>query len=282
LLVSTAAQPRGYDEKPNNDEHRSSKAMKFRYSKLTISILVAGLLVGCVTTTNRGPIKTDAAHDKRVELGMKYLEVGKRDNARYQFSKALELQKNSPRAYHGVALVHQANGEMGHAEDAFKKALRYATGTQRAPIFVSYGRFLMDQKESHKACDYFEKAAADFDYKGRSDALHQAALCAQATGNTQRVKPAFEHALNLNPDYLPSILPLAEIYFGEGEYDRSKRLLSKFESLSKPTSASLWLGVRIERVFGNKDKEASYALALRNLHPYSKEYLEYRNSVEKR
>ena len=33
-------------------------------------------------------------------------------------------------------------------------------------------------------------------------------------------------------------------------------------------------------IFGNKDKEASYALALRNLHPYSQEYLEYKKALQ--
>jgi type IV pilus assembly protein PilF len=246
-----------------------------------LTLLLAALLAACTTTTtNRTPVNTEAAHDKRIELGMKYLEVGKRDNARYQFSKALELKKNSPGAYHGVALVHQANGEMNHAEESFKKALKYATEKEKSPINVSYGRFLMLTGNAKAACDLFEKAAMDFDYTSRSEALYMAGQCARQTGNQARVKPALEHALNLNPDYLPPMIELAEIYFRDGEYAKCKNLLTRFEKLSKPTAASLWLGIRIERVFGNKDKEASYALALRNLHPYSQEYLEYRNSLQ--
>lgn len=252
------------------------------YRSVFLFAILAGALAGCVTTTNRTPVNTDAAHDKRVELGMKYLEAGKRDNARWQFSKALEMKKNSPRAYHGIALLHQANGEMDHAEDAFKKALRYADPKQISPIRVSYGRYLMDTGEAKRACEYFEKAAEDFDYQARPEALYFAGQCAQKTGNTARVKPAYEHALNLNPKFVPPMVELAEIYFREGEYAKSKRLLSRFEKVAKPTSASLWLGVRIERIFGNKDKEASYALALKNLHPYSKEYLEYRKTLEQR
>lgn len=252
--------------------------MTFWFYRLVGLTVLSSLLAGCVTTTNRTPVNTDAAHDKRIELGMKYLEVGKRDNARYQFSKAMELQKNSPRAYHGVALVHQANGETKHAEESFKKALRYAQPNQKSPIYVSYGRFLLQTGEAKEACDYFEKAAGDFDYTARAEALYLAGLCARQTGNSIRFKPALEHALNLNPEFVAPMVELAEVYFQEGEYAKSKRLLSRFEKLAKPTPASLWLGIRIERVFGNKDKEASYALALKNLHPYSKEYLEYKNS----
>lgn len=252
------------------------------YRGTFLTLVLAGLLTGCVTTTNRAPVNTDAAHDKRIELGMKYLEAGKRDNARWQFSKAMELKKNSARGYHGIALVHQANGEMDHAEESFKKALRYAEPGQLSPIRVSYGRFLMETGEAKKACDYFEKAAEDFDYQARPEALYFAAQCAQKTGNTARVKPAYEHSLNLNPNFVPPMIDLAEIYFRDGEYAKSKRLLTRFEKMSQPTPASLWLGIRIERIFGNKDKEASYALALKNLHPYSKEYLEYRQSLDQK
>ncbi|MBC6905728.1 type IV pilus biogenesis/stability protein PilW [Saccharophagus sp. K07] len=249
------------------------------YRNLLVAVLI-GSLSACVTTSNKTQAKPDAAHDKRIELGMKYLEVGQRDNARWQFSKAMELKKNSAQAYHGVALVHQANGELDHAEKAFKSAFRYATPKELSPIAVSYGRYLMEVGEAKKACEHFEKAAGDFDYKARPEALYLAGQCAQKTGNTARVKPAYEHAINLDPQYVPPMVELAEIYFQEGEYAKSKRLLSHFEKLSKPTPASLWLGIRIERIFGNKDKEASYALALKNLHPYSKEYLEYRRFTE--
>ncbi|MCR6652259.1 MAG: type IV pilus biogenesis/stability protein PilW [Cellvibrionaceae bacterium] len=256
--------------------------MKIWYSRIFLFAAMMGSLASCVTTTNVAPVDTNAAHDKRIELGMKYLETGKRDNARWQFSKALELKKNSADAYHGIALLHQANGELEHAEGAFKKALRNADPKKLSPIRVSYGRYLMDTGDAKDACDLFEKAAADFDYKARPEALYLAGQCAQKTGNTARIKPAFEHALNLNAQFVPPMVELAEIYFREGEYAKSKRLLTRFEKVSKPTPASLWLGIRIERIFGNKDKEASYALALRNLHPYSKEYLEYRQTLDQK
>lgn len=245
-------------------------------------ILSAVVLTGCVTTTNQAPIDTEAAYNKRIELGMKYLEIGKRDNARYQFSRALKYKKNSAPAYQGIAMVHQANGEIEPAEDAFKKALRLADDSNRSAIHVSYGRFLMETGKTAEACPYFESAAKDYDYSHRADALYSAGRCAAKIGNDKRVKTAYEHALNLNPNHVPTLVELAEIYFAEGEYPKAKRLVDRLETLAKPTARSLWLGIRIERIFGNKDKEASYALALKNLHPYSKEYLEYKRLAEEK
>lgn len=239
------------------------------------------LLGGCVTTTNRQPVDLDGALEKRIDLGMKYLAIDKRDNARYQFSKALDLNSRSGEAHHGIALVHQANGEFEAAKASFDKAVRLSNQKNRAGIYVSLGKFLMAQGKPQDACQYFEDAATDYDYGARPEALYLAAKCAEATGNTARIKPAYEHALNLNDSYAPVVIELADLYFIEGEYARSKRLLDKYMTLVKPPSArSLWLGIRIERIFENPDKESQYAMILKNRHPYSNEYLEYRNLVK--
>jgi type IV pilus assembly protein PilF len=240
-------------------------------------VLVALIyLAGCVTTTNQRPVNIESAYKKRIELGMKYLEVGQRDNARYQFNLALKYKGNSAEAYQGFGLVHQANGEMEPAAKAFKKALSLADESNRSAVYVSYGRFLMETGQTKDACRYFEDAAKDYDYAKRSDALYFAGRCALATGNIARVKAAYEHAVNLNSSHELALVDLAEIYFAEGAYPKAKRLIDRLETLQKTTAKSLWLGIRLERIFGNKDKEASYALALKNFHPYSNEYLEYK------
>lgn len=242
-----------------------------------VGILCCVLLISsCVKTTNQRIVDPDSAHDKRVELGMQYLGIDKRDNARRQFTKALEYEKNSAEAWHGIGLVHEANGETEPAGKAFQKALRYADEDDRTPIAVSYGKYLMNQREASKACPYFEEAGADFDYNRRAEALYLLGQCSEVIGDAARVKSSYEHALNISDRFTAPMVDLAEIYFNEGEYTRSKRLLDRFLVLSKPTAQSLWLSIRIERVFGNRDKEASHALALRNLFPYSKEYLEYK------
>lgn len=251
-----------------------------KYFSLVGLVFYTLLISACVTKSNEQPIQTGAAHEKRIELGMKYLALGRRDNARRQFSAALELQSNSAQAYQGIAIVHLGNGEIEPAGVAFKKALKYSNEKNRSSIEVSYGRYLMKIDKDQEACDYFEKAGNDYDYTGRVEALHLAGQCAQKTGDLERVKGAYEHALNINPQYLPVFLDLAVIYFKDAEYAECRSLLDRYEKVAQPSAQSLWLGIQIERIFGNKDKEASYALALKNRHPYSSEYLKYRQLVQ--
>ncbi len=253
--------------------------MKSMFQMLFLFVIIVAQ--GCVTTTtNKAVVNTEAAYKTRIELGMKYLEQGMRDNARYQFSKALKLKKNSAEAYQGIAMVHQANGEIEPAGEAFVTALKYADEKNRSAIKVAYGNFLNETGKYAEACPYFEEAAADYEYGGRPEALYLAGKCAARTGNLLRQKAAFEHALNLNPNLPPVLMDLAEISFADGEYTKTKRLLDRLDTLTKPTARSLWLNIRIERIFGNRDKEASLVLALKNLFPYSKEYLEYKRLTE--
>ena len=76
-----------------------------------------------------------------------------------------------------------------------------------------------------------------------------------------------------------ALLELAELKFDDGDYSRAKHYLDRFSERNRQVPQSLWLGVRIEKIFGNRDKERSYALALKNLFPYSDETLKYQKMV---
>ena len=76
-----------------------------------------------------------------------------------------------------------------------------------------------------------------------------------------------------------SHIELADINFKSKEYAKAKDHLDRFQSTGQQSPRALLLGIRLERIFGNKDKEASYLLVLKNRFPYSKEYLEYKQTM---
>ncbi len=255
--------------------------MPSRYKTIVVLFLLA-FLSACVTTVDQPSRQIDEkkALAANVRLGMQYLKNGDRDNAIRSFSKALELDSRSGEANQGMALVHQLNGERELAEERFKKALRGRADFSRAAIEYSYGLFLVDNNRCEEAFDYFESASKDITYTGRENALVGMGICAKQMGDMVRAKAAFEHALNLNKRTATAAIELAEMAFAERDYSTSKKYLDQFAASTRQIPRSLWLGIRLERIFGNKDKEASYALALKNLYPYSQEYLDYKNLIE--
>ena len=252
-------------------------------SILSIICLLAFVLTGCVQTQPTGSkrvVNKQKAVESYITLGMAYLQQGSRDAARRNFEKALEINRRSHEGHNGMGLYYQLTGEIELAEESFKRALREESNY--TPARVNYGAFLYGRQRYQEAYDSFEQAARDLTYDRRALVLAYVGQTALKLDNKVRAKSAFEHSLNVDNRLPLPMLELAQISFDEQDYAAAKQYIDSYATVSKASPKSLWLGIRIERIFGNKDKEASYALALRNLHPYSKEYLEYKALLGKK
>lgn len=251
-----------------------------RPSLLLLGLILSAWLSGCVTTglPQRQEIDIDKAVQTHVQLGLRYLQSGdNRDAARHHFNKALELGKKNPLAHHGLAMLYQADGEMAVAESHFKKALRYGDNFSMAR--TNYGAFLYQQERYREALEQFEKAASDLTYNRRSYALTNYGRTAARLDMVEEAEKAYTRALALDDDLPQALLELAELKFDAGAYAQAKHYLDRYSAKNRQIPQSLWLGIRIEKIFGNRDKERSYALALKNLYPYSAETLKYKQMM---
>lgn len=251
------------------------KTIKHSYSVIAIAI-AAALLSACVTTST-GPQKNidkEKALETRIQLILSYIRQGNRDLARSSLNKAKAINSEDPRINNATALLFQLEGEPQMAEAEFKKAVR------KKPDFASaynnYGVFLLSKERYQEALQQFQNAADNLDYDRRDMAMTNLANTALKLGMEDKAKADFEQAIRLNPRSVSALVSLAEIEFEQKNYAKAKTYLDRAASLNNPTARALWLGIQLERVFGNKDKEASLALALKNLYPYSSEYLEYK------
>lgn len=243
------------------------------------ALLLLLSLSACVTTLEGGNPATDpnSALETYVQLGLGYLRTGNRDAARLNFNKALEIDKRSAGAHDGMALLYQLEAMEDLAESHFKRAIRYDRNFARARN--NYGSFLYEQGRYKDAFTQFDLASQNLDYNRRPIALVNLGRTALKLDDAARAESALKHALALDPSQDRAMIELAEIYFTQQNYAEAKRYLDMYGKATRHSARSLWLGIRLERIFGNRDQEASYALALKNLHPYSQEYLQYRQSL---
>ncbi len=241
-----------------------------------VSLIFLSACVNTVDGVEKRQIDEGKVLINEINLGMKYLGIRDREGARIHFEKALKIDKKSAEAVNGMALVHQMEGEVELAEASFKHSL-----TLRSEFPMgnnNYGSFLYGQKRFEDAYQQFSIASSVVGYRGRAGALTNLGRTALKLQRPEKAQASLEQAIMLDPRQSLALIELAELHFDQQDYSSSKKNLDQFGRVSKPTARSLWLGIRIERIFGNKDKEASYALALKNLHPYSKEYLNYKKS----
>lgn len=250
-----------------------------KISKLTVVLVLLLAMAGCVTTVSGGGAEKDlqSAMQTYVQLGLGYLRAGNRDSARLNFQKALEIDRRSPGANDGMAMLYQLEAMDELAEEHFKKAIRFDRNFSRARN--NYGSFLYEKGRFEEAYEQFDKAAANLDYNGRPIALVNLGRTARKLGHMDRAEATFKHALALDSKLTIAMVELAEIYFQRENYSDAKRYLDMYGETTRHSARTLWLGIRLERIFGNRDKVASYALALKNLHPYSQEYLQYKQTL---
>ena len=264
--------------------HFNNRGIIVVFTRLFFISIVLSLVVSlsaCVTTnTGNAPVPNpEKAHDAHLNLGLTYLQKDNREASRRHLEKALRLQPDSAPAHNGLGMLYQLTGEMSLAETSFLRAIKEDAEFTQAN--VSYGRFLFEQERYEEAYKYFEIATKDVSFQQRALALTYMGQTALMLDKKIKAKSLFDHATNIDNKLSLPMIELAELYFDENNYAKSKEYLDRYMDISGRTARSLWLGIRIERIFGNKDNEASYALALRNLHPYSKEYLSYKNELLK-
>ena len=250
-------------------------------SRLLLLILLCVLAIsGCVTTST-GPVKNvdkEKALDTRIQLILSYIRQGNRDLARSSLQKAKAINAEDPRINNATALLYQLEGEPKLAEEEFKKAVR--KDSDFAAAYNNYGVFLLSKERYQDALEQFQKAADNLEYDRRDMALTNLANTAERLGMQDKAKADFQQAIRINPRAVGALVALAEIEFEQRNYANAKAYLDRASRFNQPTAKALWLGIRLERVFGNKDKAASLALALKNLYPYSSEYLEYKRLLD--
>lgn len=246
---------------------------------LLVVFISALFMVGCVSEGGKPkrPVDKEKSLQLHIQLARGYVDKGNRESARHHLRKASEINKNSPEAIETLARLYQLEGESKLAEETFRKAIKVKKDFTLARN--NFGVFLVGAKRYEEALEQFELAATDLDYDGRAATLVNVGRTALVLGKTDRAKAALEHAAVLDRNSADAHIELAEINFQEKDYAKAKEHLDSFQATGQQSPRALLLGIRLERVFGNKDKEASYLLVLKNRFPYSKEYLEYKQTM---
>ncbi len=256
-------------------------------TRLLVGAVACGcfLLSGCVTEEiNDGTGKPIPRSDSKVDmksaladyitLANGYLRDGRRDSALRAIKKGLEIDDDSAEMHNVLAYYYATDGEDALAEKEYKTAL--SDDSSFTSTYLNYGVFLFQRKRYDEACEKFAKATDDVMYAKRDAAFLNYGICLKKQGKMKEAEEAFRRSYVNNARNTVVILEMAELKFDTGDFAQSNQLLEKYASASGGQNAqSLWLGIRLARVLGQPDKEASYALLLKNRFASSPQYSEY-------
>lgn len=236
------------------------------------------LLAGCVRTGGSvDPLSTEEgrnqARDAYIQLGIGHLQQGSTEKAKEPLRKALELDSSSAEAYSALAVVYQYELEPKLADESYRKAISLSDGETR--ILNNYGGFLFEQKRYKEAYAQYMKASEDTLYSERSRVFENLGLTALQLGRREEAKQHFEKALRLNSQRPTSLLQMAQLSLEDKDYVAARSYYAGFSQQARQTPQSLLLGIRLARVFEDRDQAASLGLQLKRLYPGTPEYQQY-------
>ena len=241
-------------------------------------LVIALLLTACVTTTNsRYADKKDEQKALEIssQLARTYISRGEWESAKRHLRYAIETDPKNAEAHEGLALVFQNTGELELASQHYDKALGYAPDNTR--VRNNYAAFLYDQERYVEAAKEFNRVAEDVLYEGRLNAFLNLGRCYDKLNKPEQAAATYKRAFLMDRNSVPALFGMAKALYETGNFPRSQTYYDEFRKrVEKQSAASLWLGIRLADKFGDKNTHASYALALKNLYPRSREYLEYR------
>jgi type IV pilus assembly protein PilF len=248
----------------------------------TICLFLIGLQ-GCVTTTTGVPrVKSQKekvdpekgtgnieAAEKRLQLGLSYLEKGMLPQAKRNLDKVLYHVPQMAGAFIGLGYYYQVVQEFDKAELYYKKGLNLEPNN---PGFLNtYGAFLCKIKKFDEALDSFTLAISIPTYDRVAYTYENMGLCSVDKGDIVNAKVYLKKALTYNENLPNSLFEMAVIAFEERKFLRARGFLQKYIEIGGINAKYLWLSLRTESKLGNENAVASYGLKLERMFPTSDE-----------
>jgi type IV pilus assembly protein PilF len=202
------------------------------------------------------------------DLGAAYYQQGKLEIALDEFSRAVEIDPSFGQGYNGLGLVFAALGEDAKADANFKKSIQVQPNSSES--HNNYGSFLCARKRYDESIPEFLAAVKNPLYSTPNLAYANAGICSARKNDTKNAEVYLNKALQIEPLTYSAAYQLADIQFKRGDVVTAQKTLQN-ALIASPSPETLWLGIKIARVLGDKDAEASYALELRRQYPNSEQ-----------
>lgn len=240
--------------------------------KMLVALLASGLLAACVSTSKLpgDQVSMQQASQYNVELGVAYMQQGRRDLAMQKLQLALKQDAGNANAYMSLGLLYNTMGDVQRADENFRTALR--KGPDDPQIENNYAVFLCQRGKPKESEKYFLKAAQNPLYPTPEAAYTNAGVCANKIPDANAAAGYFQKALNINPNFPEALYQMARLNYVQKNYLAARGFIQRFSSASpQPRPEVLLLGVRTERALGNNQEASNYAKKLIQLFPNSQQ-----------
>lgn len=237
---------------------------------LLMSLFTTALLGGCSSNPPHEGIDTEKAAQANADLGLRYMMQGNNEVAMQKLKHALTFEPHHVPTHHYLAELYRRLGRYDDADEHFRHALNYADGKDSL-LQNNYGSFLCSQNRIRAGVKQFKKVLDNPVYPRRDQVYENLGLCLERKPELDEAEMYLRKGLELNPKAPKSLLAMARMSFTKKNYLSARAYLQRYFEVARHNPESLWLGIRVERILGDKNALASYGLSLKNNFPNSAE-----------
>ena len=249
--------------------------------RLLLIFAFSFLFTACTTNNsgNSGSLENapSSPADVYVKLGKQYIARGNLRVALGELKHALAIDSNNSEAHNTIAILYEQLGKEDLAGDHYKKAVNLFPENSSAQS--NYGRHLCAHNNNYReAQEHFKLAYQNPLYEKPWFPLTNAGSCALNSGKLEEAETLLRKSLQVNRKFPPTLLEMSKLNLKKQNFLSARAFLQRYESVSKPTSDSLWIGVQTERKLNNEKNVDDYAKQLLATFPNSEEAGLYRSS----
>lgn len=252
-------------------------------SGVLISVLFAlmfGLLQGCagvapsksssndlVTDSDESPARKRAKI--RLELATGYYNNGQTTVALDELKQSIGADPGLLEAHNLRGLIYMRLNDFPLAEESFRRALQI--NPQAVNVQHNYGWLLCQQGRMQDSYAQFQAAIANPNYIDRSKSWMAMGVCQAKAGSRIDAIASLTRANELDPANPVAGYNLALLLMQHGELAKAQFHVRRINNSEYANAESLWLGIKIEQMLGNKDVMTQLGAQLRKRFAQSKE-----------
>lgn len=206
--------------------------------------------------------KTDykQAYQDYVELGAKYVQMGRYDLAEPKLKRAIEIDSHPPDAWNILAVLYEEARDISSGNQIYQKLIRshpeYLLG------HVNYATFLCKfDRDSEMQTLLNQMRARNAEFKAA--AYIAEGNCMAARNQTGQAENAYKQAIAVNPQAEGALLPLAEISLQKGDAAGALRYLKVVHTYVGYSPQSVKIGIEAARKGGDSRMEEELVRVMR-------------------
>ncbi len=209
----------------------------------------------------------------RLELAANYFENGQTAVALDEVKQALAADPAYADAFNLRGLIYMQLNNFPQADDSFRRALALRGGDGN--VLHNYGWLLCQQQKYKDADQYFARALASPAYTARSKTLMARGLCQSGAGQFAEAEQSLLKAYELDAANPVVGYHLSSLMFRRNELGRAQFYIRRLNNSQFANAESLWLGIKVERAFGDSVAMKQLAEQLRKRFPESSEQMAF-------